>query len=196
MEKSPNKITNEQIDKLIIESNHPMNSLGIQIPYSYFSGLVKLNWYDVLFAIENIYLPLESVIKHAEKEIDENPNYHESVFDLAILSPNEADTVYEINKSLAELTKQVADEDKLEARDKVLYVLLKWIFEHQESYVDPLKVVEIIYDDFNYPEVIKNFVRYEPSPQTILGKIDSNIERLYNNWRSYLEVQEKKYSTL
>lgn len=196
MEKSPNKITNEQIDKLIIESNHPMNSLGIQIPYSYFSGLVKLNWYDVLFAIENIYLPLESVIKHAEKEIDENPNYHESVFDLVILSPNEADTVYEINKSLAELTKQVADEDKLEARDKVLYVLLKWIFEHQESYVDPLKVVEIIYDDFNYPEVIKNFVRYEPSPQTILGKIDANIERLYNNWRSYLEVQEKKYSTL
>ena len=188
MEDLTNKITNEQLDELVIKSNCPMNSLGIVIPYSYFSGLVKLNWYDILFATDNNYLSQKSVVEHAVVEMDENPNYQKTVLDLAILSPDEVALAYEIHKPLIELAKQVSDEEKCGSKSKILYVLLKWIFENRECYLDPLTVVEIIYADFNYPESIISFVRYMPSTKPLYGTTEANIEQMYNNWKSYLEV--------
>lgn len=193
MEKLTNKLTNKQLDKLILESTLPMNSLGIQIPYSYFFDQVKLNWYDILFAIENVYLPLKSAIDYAIKEIEENPNYHDRVLDLAMISPSDISSNEEISNSIVQLAELVSDDDKSRAKEKILFVLLRWIFENQKNYEDPLKVVEVIYDDFDFPEIIKGFVRYEPSPYTIHGVMDENIKRLYNNWQDYLNTQTVKY---
>lgn len=184
-----NKITNEQLDKLAIESNLPMNSLKISIPYSYFSKLVELNWYDVLFAIENGFLLHQSAVEHAILELENNENYSQKVLDLACLSPEEAVHPYSIQQYLDELAKQIVDETKNETISKVMYILLSWVFEHKEYYEDPLKVVEFIYDDFDYPESIVKFVRYKPTDQPLLSTLEANIERLYNNWKDYLEKQ-------
>jgi len=43
MEYQIKKLTDEQIDKLVLESKFPMNSLSIIIPYSYVLKLVNLN---------------------------------------------------------------------------------------------------------------------------------------------------------
>lgn len=194
MEKLTSKITNEQLDKLILESTRAKNSLSIQIPYSYFSDVVKLNWFDILFAIENAFLPLKSAIDHAIKEIEENPDYQDTVLDLASISPNDISSNQEISKYIVRLAELVSDDDKSKSNEKILYVLMRWIFENHQIYADPLRVVEIIYDDFNFPEIIKNFVRYEPSPYTIKGTMDQNINRLYNNWKDYLKAQTIKYN--
>lgn len=196
MEKSTSKITNEQLDKLILESTRPKNSLGIQIPYSYSSEIVKLNWNDILFATENAFLPLKSAIDHAIKEIQENPDYQDTVLDLASISPNDVSSNEEISKYIVRLAELVLDDDKNKSNEKMLFVLLKWIFENQKYFVDPLRVVEIIYDDFNFPEIIKDFVRYEPSPYTIKGSMDENLNRLYNNWQDYLKAQTIKYKQI
>ncbi len=192
MEKLTNKLTNEQLDKLILESTQPMNSLGIQIPYSYFSEVVKLNWYDISFAIENAYLSLKSAVDHAIKEIDENPDYHDRVLNLAMISPNDISSYEEISKNIVQLAELVSDDDKSRAKEKILFVLLRRIFENQKNYDDPLRVVEIVYNDFEFPEIIKDFVRYEPSPYTIHGAMDENIKKLYNNWQDYLKAQTIK----
>lgn len=194
MEKSTNKLTNGQLDRLIIESTHSMNSLGIQIPYSYFNNLVKLNWYDILFAIQNAYLPFKSAIDHALKEIEENVHYHEVVLELAMLSPNDINLNYEIDKYIVQLAELVSDDDKCETNEKMLFCLLNWIFECQKEYDDPLRVVEIIYDDFEHPDLVRSFVRYEPSPYTVLNSQDENINRLYSNWKDYLKAEAKKYT--
>lgn len=189
MEKLTDKLSNEQVDSLILESTVPLNSLGIQIPYSYFSNLIKLNWYDVLFAIENTYLPIKSAIDHAIKEIEENPDYNDQVLNLAMISPNDIHSNEEIRENIVQLAELVSRDDKSRAKEKLLFVLLKWIFENQKKYNDPLRVVEIVYDDFDFPEVIKDFVRYEPSHYAIHGAMDENIKRLFNNWQNYLKAQ-------
>lgn len=192
MGKLTNKLTNEQLDKLILESTQPMNSLGIQIPYSYFSESVNLNWYDISIAIENAYLPIKSGIEHAIKEIEDNLDYHGAVLNLAMISPNDTSSYEEISKNIAQLAELVSDDDKSKAKEKMLFVLLKWIFENQNNYDDPLRVVEIVYDDFDFPEIIKDFVRYDPSAHAIHGAMDENLKRLYNNWQNYLIARTVK----
>ena len=192
MGKLTNKLTNEQLDKLILESTQPMNSLGIQIPYSYFYESVKLNWYDISIAIENAYLPIKSGIEHAIKEIEDNLDYHGAVLNLAMISPNDTSSYEEISKNIVQLAELVSDDDKSKAKEKMLFVLLKWIFENQNNYDDPLRVVEIVYDDFDFPEIIKDFVRYEPSAHAIHGAMDKNLKRLYNNWQNYLIARTVK----
>lgn len=79
MEYQIKKLTDKQIDKLILESKFPMNSLSIFIPYSYALKLVDLNWSDMLFAIENGYFTHQSAIEHAIAEIEKNENYSQAI---------------------------------------------------------------------------------------------------------------------
>jgi len=120
-------------------------------------------------------------MEHAIVELENNENYSQKVLDLACLSPEEAVHPYSIQQYLDELAKQIADEAKNETRCKVMYILLNWVFEHKEYYEDPLKVVEFIYDDFDFPKSIVKFVRYKPTDQPLLSTVEANIERLYNN---------------
>lgn len=193
MELLINKITNDQIDQTILKSDQPLNSLGIQVPYEYFSELVKLNWYDILFAVQNNYLSIKAVVEHACYEVKGKENYHELELELAITSQNDIEASDKIMRNIAELAELVSDDDKLRFNDKVLYVLLSWIFEHQGNFVDPLRVIEIIYDDYNFPESMKDFVRYEPSTNAIINSRDQNVDRMFSNWQSYLKKEAKKY---
>lgn len=59
-----------------------------------------------------------------------------------------------------------------------MYILLHWVFEHKEYYEDPLREVEFIYADFDFPKSIVNFVRYMPTDQPLLSTVEANIERL------------------
>lgn len=193
MEKSTNKITNEQINKLILGSSQPMNSLGIHIEYSYFSELVNLNWYDILIAIKNEYLPIEAGIEHAIKEIETNSDYNNEVFNLAIISKNDINYDEEIRERLSKLADLVSNYDKGKTKEKLLFVVMHWIFHNQKHYEDPLRVVEVIYDDFDFPKIIKDIVRYESSSHICYSPIDKNIDRLYDNWQNYLIYNKMQY---
>ncbi len=153
-----------------------------------------MNWYDILFAIQNDYLSIEAAIEHAIKEIEKNVDYSDAVYNIASISPNDVYAKDDVVKYMFQLIEMVSDDDKCKTNDKILFVLLKWVFKFKEKYVDPLRVVEIIYDDFNYPISMKYFVRYEPSPYTIIGSLEENIKRLYSNWQDYLRSEEQKYT--
>lgn len=185
MEEQIKRMTNA---KLNFECDFPMNTLKISIPYSYFIKLVELNWYDILFAIENGFLVHQAAIEHAMWSLA-NEEYPQAVLDLACIKPKEAVHPYEILEYLKELTKQISDKEKAEAKNKVMYVLLSWVFENKEHYKEPLSVVEFIYDDFNFPKAMVSFVRYMPTDQPLLSTVEASIERLYNNWKDYLEKQ-------
>lgn len=185
MEYQINKISNEQLDKLAIKNSFPINSLGISIPYEFFSKLAKLNWYDILFAIENGFLSYQFAIKYAISEVLNNENLSQTILDLACLSPIGEFQSYLAQQYLNELVNQISNEKKSETKNKVMYILLYWIFENKECYEDPLKVVEFIYDDFNFPISMVEFVRYMPATQPLLNTVDENIEQLYRNWKYF-----------
>lgn len=194
MEYQISKITNAQLDKLAIESGLPMNSLRISMPYPYISKLINLNWHDVLFAVENGFLSHQATVEHAMIELENNENYPQAVLDLACLSPEEAMYPHSIHPYIDDLANIESEDKKSATNDKIMYAVLNWVFEHKECYEDPLKVVEFIYDDFDFPKSIDSFVRYKPSAQPLLGTVEANIERLFNNWKDFLNEQKAKYS--
>ena len=189
MELSINKITNEQIDILILNSKSATNSLGIVWPYHFAFESTNLNWYDISFAIENGYLSHKSAIEHAEFELS-NEEYPKNVLDLAILTADEAIYPHSIQPYVTELAEMVSEQEKSMTKNKMLYLALKWIFEHKANYEDPLKVIEIIYSNFDYPKSISHFVRYMPMVGPDLGSTELNVERLFSSWKSFIEKQE------
>lgn len=57
---------------------------------------------------------------------------------------------------------------------------------------DPVRVVEELYSDFGYPNEIAPFVRYMPMVGPDLGDRATNQARLYDYWKSYLEIASKR----
>ena len=53
---------------------------------------------------------------------------------------------------------------------------------------------EIRSSDFDYPKDISNFVRYMPISQPNLGSVELNTERLFTNWKSFLEDKKNIFS--
>lgn len=110
------------------------------------------------------------------------------------MSPEEAAYAHSIHPYIDEQASQTEAQAQDRTKDKFLYVLLAWLFENKERYEDPLRAVELIYDDFDFPESIVSFVRYKPTTQPLLATIEANIERLYSNWNNFLNEQRVKCS--
>ena len=186
--------TNEQLNKMISESEFSMNSLSISFPYSYFSQLVLLNWYDILFAVENGYLEYQSIVEHAIVEIQNNEKYPKKVLDIACLHLGDVDSISLVQELLVELVLPISEDMKRESKNKLLYAVLSWTFKHKEHYEDALFVVEVIYADFGFPKSIMGFVRYMPIRQSVFNTLEENIKRMYKNWENFLSNQKAKYN--
>ncbi len=80
-----------------------------------------------------------------------------------------------------------------EARDlhlaerKWLYLELKAAYSCRDNLPDPLGVVEELYADFDYPEIMDRFVRYmPPKPGDEVG-----IDSLMMRWQAYLRSESE-----
>ena len=186
-------LTNKTVIEQIGCDDWQMNTLKLSIPYSYFAKSADLNWHDILFAIENSFLSCKSAIEHAILEFEKNENCSQEVIELACLLRDEAHN-HVIYEFLVKLANQTSCEEKKETKDKMLYIILNWIFDHKESYEDPLEAVECIYDDFGFPGSIVKLIRYMPSDEPPLNTVEASIERIYNRWSNFLDVQKAKYS--
>ena len=189
MEDQTSYFTKEFINKLVLESKVCMNSLSIQIPFAYAVKLVNLNWNDILFAINNEYFNYKSAIEYAidlldEKELDER------IIELACLKPSEINKEEIIEKYVNELSNNSSKDERNIAQEKIMYILLSLLHDNIKDFEDPLQIIEIIYDDFNFPKSIENFVRYMQieKENTVLV-----IEQYYENWEQYLAIQKSRF---
>lgn len=131
-------------------------------------------------------MPPDAAIEHALKQLENQDEIDQNVFSLAILKRDE-----NIHPYIDQLASKGSPQNLEQSQYKFLYLVLKWIYENREIYVDPLELVEIIYSDFAYPELISNFVRYMPSKQPPLSSLDLYQKRLYDNWKMFLDTQEQ-----
>ena len=95
---------------------------------------------------------------------------------------------------LGELVKLESEYDETKVGEKWLYLVLDWVFENKDSFSDPLGMVEQIYADFDYPELIATFVGYMPANEFLLGSLELNEARLYKKWKDYLNSQNERFS--
>lgn len=164
-----------------------MNTTEILLPYNYVVSHVNLTWNDLLFAVKHGLMTRKSAVEHAEYNINQEEEISQKVIDLAWEDSEEVIPLY-----LEELSK--LEHNDSNSNQKFLFLLLNWIFEHREQFTDPLGMVETIYADFDYPEEITSFVRYMPSQYSLSNSMDLNLERLYHNWKMYLEDGKNKFS--
>lgn len=167
-----------------------MNSLNIILSYDYVSELINLTWQDILYGIKNKFLMENALIKYAIDELCVNENPSKLILELSCLQ--EGDSIYPYMDELMHLQQEQNVSDS-SSKDKFLYVLLNWIYENKDKYKDPLEMVEYVYADFDYPEIISKFVKYMPLNEPSLGTIELNRERLFKYWKDYLDVQKLKY---
>jgi len=186
MECQTNKISNEQLSKMVRENNFPTNSLGLTMSYKYLSNILHLNWSDLAFAIENKYLPHEAAIEHAMWKLEKD-DYHQREMDLACFDDIEFKQLHSIHPYLDELAKLESEEEKREAKDRIMYAVLRWVFEHKDEYEDPLHVVVFIYSDFGYPTMISHFITFMPESDV------KDRRCLLSRWKDFLSEQSSKY---
>ena len=124
--KSTNNKTFDQVNKLIAANPYSMNTLCISFSYEFAANAATLNWYDILFAIEQGFLDHRSAIKHAQSEL-ECENYPQAVLNLACISSDESVFPHSIHPHIDNLANNVSDVEKEKTRDKIMYILLKWV---------------------------------------------------------------------
>ena len=168
-----------------------MNSLNISFSYFYISNLFFVSWSDVLFGIKEGFLDNTAAIEHAYNIIEKIEKPSQKVLDMAFLNKNES--IYPL---IEELVNEEKSEDESIVQEKYLFAVLNWVYENQELFSNPLEAVECIYADFNYPEIIKGFVRYASgSFEPDLGSTELNLERLYKKWNNYLKNEKIKWES-
>ena len=79
-------------------------------------------------------------------------------------------------------------EERQEAKDKILYAVMNYLYENKQIFENPATVIEVVYDDFGFPESMKKVVSYIPSK----NELDKENNLFYNNWSEYLLQQRKK----
>ena len=188
MENTIKKINNSKIDELILNSNNPFNSMSIQIPFSFAQKAVSLNWSDILFATDNRYFCSDAVIEYAKDMLLDT--YDEEVINLAGLEKN-INFEEDLHNLLKKLSLRIPKQIRMDSKKKIMYVLLKLIYENRDRFEDCFKAIEVVYDDFGCPKSIESFVRY----MQINMKLDNkDYQILMNRWLNYLQDESLKYS--
>ena len=179
---------NEIIDELIVNSTCPTNSLSIKIPVTYYAlRLVQINWADIMFAIENDYFDIEAAVEYAVHlmELDQSDDL---IIELACIKANELIREEIIENYINKFVERTTVEERQEAKDKILYAVMNYLYENKQIFENPATVIEVVYDDFGFPESMKKVVSYIPSK----NELDKENNLFYNNWSEYLLQQRKK----
>lgn len=156
--------------------------------HEFASKLIKLTWHDVWGAVSRKIVSRQFAVEHALSEWERLDEYPDVLVDLASLGKGG-----DIHPYIDELVAMEQGQPENEGNEKLLYLVLSWLYETRDSYSDSLEIVEQVYADFDYPEKIEGFVRYMPSDEPDLGSVEKNRARLFEKWAHYLSEQKIKH---
>lgn len=159
-----------------------MDIVRLTIPYAFVRDRTRLSWRGVCFGLQNELLDPEAPRDMAVDQIAEFEEPSSTLLELA--SVKKGERTMELVEQLA-VAETPSPEEKI--RERWLYLVLAWIYEHRNECSDPLQRVEEVYADFDYPERIASFVRYMPMNGPDLGNREANERRLFERWAQYLD---------
>jgi len=165
-----------------------MDLIKLKIPATFIRDRASMSWREVRFGLVNELLDPLAAVSLAEEQVARLEHPSAALLDLAGADRNEP--AQELVDQLADGEPQSAEN---EIRDKWLYLVLAWIYEHRDECPDPLQTVEEVYADFGYPEQVGGFIRYMPMDGPDLGSKDANERRLFERWKRYLDETALAY---
>ncbi|VEA68428.1 Uncharacterized protein conserved in bacteria [Serratia plymuthica] len=164
----------------------------LSISYEFICSHIKFSWFDIKWGYEKKLIGWYSIVKHAEYLVSLG---EASQLELELSFKSKMDT-HEIKLILDDLSMCCANSDESVTQEKWLFIILLWLFANRNNYSEPLKMVEAIYEDFDYPEAIESFVSYMPVSDGYDPSVHShreNTERLFRNWQTYLDQESVKF---
>lgn len=161
--------------------------------YEYVTNLVTLNWNDLLFAIENEFLPHQTAIEHALVEVQKNESSPMEVMELACTLQGEA-KFHDICQLVNKLATLQNPDNYSDSKEKFLYVSLNWVYEHKDDYCNPIEVVDILCDEIDYPDEVKNLISFMPMQEAETNSSDPTTEGLFGRLLRYLKKQRNRWA--
>ena len=165
-----------------------MDLVKLRIPYAYLRHRARFDWRELRFGLVNELLDPMAPIELAMEQVVELDHPSPALLELAGLVRHEP--AGPLVDQLAESEHQRAED---QIRDKWLYVVLAWIYDHRDEFPDPLQAVETVYADFGYPPRIADFVRYMPMIGPDLGSPMANQRRIYERWKRFIDEAGRVY---
>jgi hypothetical protein len=172
----PNQVVSEAVDVV-----------RLRIPYQFIRARTGLSWREVRFGLTNELLDPAAAVELALEQIAEP-------VDPLLVELATGDAIGRIPDLVGPLSENEPPQPDNELRDKWLYLVLAWLYEHQSDYPDPLQSVEEVYADFDYPKQLAAFVRYMPLEGTDRGSREANERRLFARWKDYLEQVAPRFA--
>lgn len=147
-----------------------------------FSEAPWLSWRDIKYGLEHGFLSATGVVEFAVNSLVAESSAE--LYELACLSGNDFEEIQRCLDSLE--AKNLGDVEYLE--EVWIFLILLWIFMNRETYKDPLGVLEELYADFDYPQIMTRLIRYMPAADNFL----EGEEQLFKNWSNMLDSFREK----
>lgn len=167
-------------------------NIGI-IPTSFILEKVPLTWPEALWGYEHALLGWRSIVQIAENRLS-NGSDDPMENELASLTK---DYTWKVGELLRELSNKCMDVNHNHTTKKWLYLVLAWIYFNRSDFEDPLRMVEVVFAEFDYPKEIKQFVGFMPATSEYdpcVRTLEENEARLYQLWSEYLDDSQKSLS--
>lgn len=176
MEDQIDFLSSSDIDNLVMSSNNSFNSLSIVLPYDYAKNKLCLNWKIISLGVEMKYFDKEVVIDFASEQLLYESN--QSLIYLICENDNIIDnTTLKHIQILADSANDTAEN----AKNKLLYLVLSYLYDNRNRIEDFLCVVDIVYDDFGFPKIINKQIDH---PHNI---DNSDLYEAFNKMLSYIK---------
>ncbi|MGJ5817975.1 DUF2247 family protein [Paludibaculum fermentans] len=154
----------------------------LPIPVELSRSIVPLTWPEIVWAYEMGILGWRGLAECAKARLDSVLD-DKVLMDLAYLTKQDSGSAGDLARCLADRSGPVNESI---AKQKWMYILLRWLHEHRSEFPNILDIIELIYADFGYPDEIQGLVNWMPASEPVLPgePFGTRAERL---WREYLE---------
>lgn len=160
------------------------------IPLHSLYDLPPLTWRDIEYGYSRQLLGWRTVTDIAAERVK-----HGSVNPLELeLAGVGKDTDWKVGDLVRRLADNEPPQHECGIAEKWLFIALKWLYDNKGEFENPLREVEELYAEFDYPSAIAQFVGFLPPTDGYrpdLHTPEENAQRLYNLWAAYLRSRAK-----
>jgi len=155
---------------------------------------MSVDWYVIYWGIKNKILNLDVVHDYVCKKIEQNIKISEKEIELLWESDNLTNILGIIEK-MPEFQNDI-EENITKAKDKIRIAII--IFLRKTIYNIPklLEKIDMIYEDFDYPEDMEKFISYMPIDDNYISTnhfLGESRNYLLSNLDLFIKEQIKKY---
>jgi hypothetical protein len=155
------------------------------IPLHSLYDLPPLTWAEVKYGWSRQLLGWRTVTDIAASKVEEGSGGALAV-DLAAVGNDDDWKIDGLVQRLSENETEPVDE----IEETWLFIALKWLYENKADFKNPLREVEELYAEFDYPSVISQLVGFLPPANGYRPELrtsEENEKLLYDLWAAYLK---------